>query len=903
MNAAVEANPAEPTPIQPSRFLPLILDRRNWSDNPLAVREARREVRRRQPHLSYFWTLLVLSTITVLTLWGLYALKRRGFGIPWLFGGNPGTALCMALCGIHAWFIMAAAQKHSARFIQQEANANTLFSLLMLPIPPFQILLRAAVFPWLAAMRLALIGLPFYALCLALGLPPLDLLLLYLIFAVLSVAIPAWGRPILSEKSALVPVAQTPGVVLAQPANQQNPGAQTSGTGAGAMLMPLIGMVGLLSATAGRGGLRNSLPMLREYLPDSIIQLLPLSFLSWPLLVARALVTPFDWFGIPAPPILFLAASFLLGRYLTTLKSAEFLQVGAYRDLPALPTYARRLRLEGWLRICRIFAATGYLWKLAVVNGGLSFLTTSPGPLAAPGLAGFAFLLMFSGGMRTVFRAANLGHWLSPRPVPPERGFTLKTSGIDSARYLVAPLAFAYVFFMACILIARTSPLQPSIAAMMLQMTLIGIGGAVLAFVVRKVGGEIATLLSVGGLLLIPLIAMGPPEAARLSVLSPTLGLLRYGDPSFLLNLPGVSDRREQVRGLIAYVTSPPQWWQWPLACCAASIPMLPLWKLRRRPRQEPESDSVPPVILNPTRCGNEVYNDWLFEQNRGVKGETTAAVGRLVEAVQKVADNAIAVRELRARLRGRLSAKDIKTIAVILMGVTILMLAAPAVPFNFGGAIAPIALPGLAATPASIVICWYFIFAWLSVFTGVGILPLAFAPEREKSTLGFVLLSPITSTQIVYGKLLGHLLSAGLPVFLVGAWTLVLSLVLLGGSPVALSLWTRVVVSGFALMLTLSAIGIGIAALFPRKTTVGCTIVLVVLAFQVPVFLGIGFGRTLRSTLMAGAFEGWDVHSFWLISLCAGALLTTLGVLAAIWGVRRMRKGDIGFESAKQAA
>src|SRR5688572_23505976 len=168
MNAAVEAGPVEPAPLESPQFLSLILDWRNWRDNPLALREGRREARRRQPHLSFLWTLLVLSTITVLTLWGLFALKRRGFGIPWLLGGDPGTALCIALCGIHAWFILGAAQKHSARFLQQEANANTLSSLLMLPIPPFQMLLKAGVYPWVAAMRIALIGLPFYALCVAL---------------------------------------------------------------------------------------------------------------------------------------------------------------------------------------------------------------------------------------------------------------------------------------------------------------------------------------------------------------------------------------------------------------------------------------------------------------------------------------------------------------------------------------------------------------------------------------------------------------------------------------------------------------------------------------------------------------------------------------------------------------
>ena len=60
-------------------------------------------------------------------------------------------------------------------------------------------------------MQIAVIGLPFYALCVALGLPLLDLALLYLVYAAISVAIPAWSWPILSEKSAFVPTFQPQG--------------------------------------------------------------------------------------------------------------------------------------------------------------------------------------------------------------------------------------------------------------------------------------------------------------------------------------------------------------------------------------------------------------------------------------------------------------------------------------------------------------------------------------------------------------------------------------------------------------------------------------------------------------------------------------------------------------------
>ena len=91
-----------------------------------------------------------------------------------------------------------------------------------------------------------------------------------------------------------------------------------------------------------------------------------------------------------------------------------------------------------------------------------------------------------------------------------------------------------------------------------------------------------------------------------------------------------------------------------------------------------------------------EVYNDWLFERNQKVTKETTPAAARVISSLQRLSDNAVAVREMRSRLRGQLSAKSIRAGVIALLVITILMIAAPAVTTTFGGSFAPYLLPGV---------------------------------------------------------------------------------------------------------------------------------------------------------------------------------------------------------------
>jgi hypothetical protein len=896
--------------------LDALRDRSTWLDNPFVRREAFRDARRKYPAKSFAWLLISLSLLGGGATWLLLLFQERGHGVPWFLGGTFGTAVAAMVCGLHGWFVAGASRKHASFMLAQEANRNTLPSLLMLPATPFQTLLQAAVYPWLAGMTMALAGLPLYVLCLAAGgLTWADLCMLYLVFALMAVAIPNWSFPALSGRLSFVAPAQAgvpPAAAQTQAGAQPAAGntAATSGGGAPAgIFLPFFMLAVFMPLFSRGGGLGTLYASLSRYIPEPVLTLLPMAFIGWPLVAARALVTPFDWFGIPLPPLPFVLASFLTGRYLQAVRSSEYLGVGTFRDLLSRPTYLARRRAEGLMRFGQLLALTGYLWKWAVWDGGLGFLVRRGEGGALPGLAGLVFILLFSAALRTSARARALAIW-QRGPTPKQREeplpYDVRLLRLNAWRYAFMPYGTAAVFYAACCLLSRTNPLLPAIAALGGKMLAIGIAGAVLQYTIRHAAPALTAL----GFLIALIVIFGDKAFGPLAVFSPLLGLLRLANPNVILQtLMGVTP----PAGLVAFLRSDVPWWAWPLACGATAILAL-LW---RRPAPhtalEParsggeETPALDRVVIDSTLVGNEVYMDTVLDRSEKTAREETPAAARVIEVVRRFTDNAVAIKELRARLRGKLSPRTLRISAVFFAVASITLLAVPAVSTGFGGGLGRL-LFGVPANPAeqvagSVLACWYFIMLWLSLSVGTGILPYVFAPEREKSTLGFLLLTPMRASAIVTGKLLGMLLSSAWGLTLLTAGTLFMTVVVSPaiGIGAGLRAWAEVVVTCAAVVIAAAGFSIALAALFPRRISqVGCAALLNMVFMQVPIQIFVQASRPWRngSTGLEFPMDGYVVWAIFLL-VCLAAF--AIGLLLAIWGVKRMRKGDIAFEASKQ--
>jgi hypothetical protein len=890
----------------------LMADPANWLDNPLARREARRDRKRRQPFKAYAWMLGTMSVPFGAMLWLIGRLHDSGGGVPWYLGGAAGTALCVSVCGIHSWFISAAMRKHTATLIWQEASRNTLPGLLTLPAPPFQLLFQTALYPWIAAMRLALAGLPFYLFAFAAGgLTARDLLMLYIVFSLTSLGFAGWNRPILTGSPTLVlPVAagsQTPGA-------QQNAATAQTGQAGGqqavgwAFLVPVFVMAFVMPALM-TGGTRGLYSNLRQYAPDSVLQLLPTFLFSWPLLVARSLVTAFDWFGWHVLPLPFVLLFTLAGRYLNLVKSSEFLSVGTYRDLATQPTYAARRVWEQRYRFALLFVVTGYLWKWAIVNGALAFLASrgSKGPPAP--LAAFAFALLFVTIWRWLGRVRALAGWQHASGRKPKTPPLVipRVRARSAALYVLSlPLA-AGAYYLACCLLSRTPPFPPDVAALAGKMAAIAIAAAILQYAMIRATGVLPVL---PGMILVALVAFGPPESRPLMVLSPALGMLALGPPS-ALGL--VRFGAAPPPGLVALFATPSPWWTWPLACGAAGA-IAAVWIPVRKTFRAAENvvTQVPAptaVAVDPAAVGPEVYYDALFEKkDTDAKSETPAGL-RLLNAATRLSDNAVAIKEMRARLRGRLSPALIRGSAFGFGIITILLLGSPRFTLGLGGGLAQLLYGPLrgatAQTAASMLSIYYLLMAWFAVSAGLGIMPQAFAPEREKSTLGFLLMTPMRTRSIVAGKTLGLLCGASTSVLLLAFATLALTLLFSPaiGPLVALSVWARAVTVALTLMASMGFLAVGIAALFPRSINqAGCGGALVGLLIQVPIQLLIHLGRVLGP--MSGASSGGSILDsglFWASVMGGAGAVALLGFGAAMFGVWRLRRRDIAFEGSRQ--
>ena len=645
-----------------------LTDPLTWKDNPFVGRDMRRDIKKRQPFVSFCWmcgVLLLVGAWTAGLLWSVQAAFR---GTPLFIGGDLGTGLCVVMSGVHIWFIIGAARKHSTRLFTEESNQNTLSSLLMLPISPFQILVQTMAYPWMAAMRMALALLPIYVFCVGIDGPTwAELLMLYLVFAMAALAVPYWKRPALSENVAILtnPKQVQFGLASRQTSVSQGTTARSAGaSGALAFRLLLIPVVLSWIMIWSFGGVSGAKETLHQYLPTSVISLLDSVIISWPMLIARLLITPLDWFGFSIIPLPFVLVLFLVSRYAQLVQASEFLSVGAYRDLPLQSTYLPRKRLVAGLRTAQALVIAGYLWKWAVVNGGIAYFSPQIAG-ADPGLGGFAVLLFCFAALWGMARGAALGQWQLNPLIRGERYILCRCSLLDGVRFLLEPFGFAIAFYLVCCLLSRTTPAPPlingtvgNLGALLIEITLIGISGAALSFGLSRLLGVSSLAVRVA---LLALILLGVfysdsvdvrnwlasfPQIARTLAFVPHLRKLEILSP-FLGILQAVSSRAGNVHRLLP---GAPPWGAWVVTDLVLGGLLWLAGHLLGLRRVLAPHNAVT-LVFNPTVLGREVFSDPVQLKQSGLGKTDTPVVLAMIARLQRYWDNAVMTRELRARL------------------------------------------------------------------------------------------------------------------------------------------------------------------------------------------------------------------------------------------------------------
>ena len=878
-----------------------LTDPQTWTDNPFFHRDARRDHKRRQLTKTLAWLAALLLMLGGFAVWGLTALVSNKVAISWFLGGDIFTSLLIVVSGVHIWFIANVSQKHTAQMLTQEAFRNTLSHLLMLPTSGFRILLQAAIYPWWAGMRLAFLMLPVYLVFVGLGiLTWAELVMLYLVFATAAFTLPVWRFPALADNVAVTAAtpsqrpANAAGAALSGQGNTRQTTAAT-GLNGGMTLTFFLPFFLFLFTTANRRGFGGMYETLHPYLPDNLLTLMPTSMLSWPLLLARGAIAPLDWYGTPIPPLPFFLAFLVVSRYLHIVRVSEFLQVGSYRDLALLPTYVPRRKWEGALRIAQMFVLGGYLWKWAIWNGGLDLMNASGlanAPRgAAPGLESFAYLLLFALALRLFTRCSQIGSWLRPLKPDPQRNLVRVLTVRSALRYLLEPLAFTFGFYLVCCLVSRTAPFPPAVLSLGGKMlAILGVGGLLSLGIERFSVFGLSALLRIGAFLgpILGVVYYAMPQMQRLAYYSPSLGLLSLGNPG-LLGLTGLYQ--------------PPLYWQnWVLyeGILGAVLAVLTLVLALRR---KPDHQETQAVRVDPTRMGFEVYT----EENQAQKKKTTESMNpvgqRLVAALQRCWENAVAIREIRGRMRGR---QDLDILGVLLIGCLVVTLVLfqgmPAIPTVFGDALAK-ALFGQvqqknAALFADILACWYIVQILVSLFSSFAT-SRSFAPERDKSTLGFLLMTPMSGSAIVMGKLVGILLCTMTLLAPLLVWTLVMSLALASMiGPVVLGVWGALAITSIVIYITFGMIALAAAAISTRWSLNKNAWVVVFIVFQALLMNGGWVWTTVSDFLNA---LGWSAPMLWCAFLVICIVLASLSFLLSLWALAGMRRKDLAFAASKR--
>ncbi len=869
----------------PSLYQRAFTDTLSLADNPIAVREMRRDHRRREPFLLALITLLTLLTGLILTMalvkWRLESVGLR-HGIPSWLGGSYGALLLASVSAVHVWFVMHASRRRTLSFFLQEYRQNTLPALLMTPVPPFQIILQASVHPFLQGVLMAAAGLPFYAFAVSLGgVRPLDIPALYLLFAMIAFAPPRW----------LVPVF---GGLEADAIQKRKQGGRGSGS-MDTLISWLIILTSLSPFTRwifGGFGMINLLIVLWQSLPRDLgLFLLPFP-LTWVVCAARWLYTPSPFYAFTLPPVLLILPLFLFARTLRMWESSMYLRIGDNEQIYALWDTPIYWRARAAYAALLAFTLLGLFWKPFVASeltaAMVSLLTKSP----TLSLMGLIWLGGWWIGLTTWGRLRTLHSPLFQQAVALSQN--AETSPTDAsairragALYLLSPFLTVLCLYTIACLLGMRNPFPLPALKMWGQIALVTLLGAVLtcALAPHRAGAYAA-------LLLIPLAGFFSPypplnaALSGLSALSPLTGIL-----CLTPHTQRIASQAAQSLSIQAVV---PSWssyllWASGLTLLSALLRLrLPRSAAVRHSREADASASGEEPITKPEK----------------EKRDYPAAL-RLIAWIQKRTDNPVLIKEARVLFRGRLTPVDMTLIGLML---TLL----PGAAFYYADA-SRFFLEGMAelffgdsvfgygTICGGLIASAMLLMAAVSPFLGASVCGAAFGRERDRSTLGFVLVSPLTTAEILIGKLFGTLAPSLLTFVLLIAWSLLLlpGVFLWGGSPIrVLAGYLLLLILPMILLLMSGLIGLTCATLLRKEADGVGLAVLLSIGYVAAIFITF-FHLPVPALLpLLSGPAGWV---FW--EALYALLLLPICLLVMRWRMQRARRGDVAFESVKTQA
>jgi hypothetical protein len=390
----------------PPEYAQVLRDLRDTSDNPFYWLERRRETRSGEPWKGVWNAIFLLATVFTITLGGIWLAMREGVAsdffvngrIPkWLGGGDGGRAAFAFLAATHSLLVYYAARNLANRVLSSEARRGSLFQLLLARLPAFEMALEMVVYPFQHAMLIAAAGLPFYAILISFGSVGFqEVAVLYLLFAVMALAVPNWRTPAFGEQSP-----EEVGQLL----RDQERAAGCAATAITFVLLPGSMMLGF-----ALWGMHFASPSSFGRIPEDVWPALPAFPLTFAWVIVRVLTAPYTWFGLPLPLWVLIIPVLFLYRLASLWQVSLYLRVAHATQILALPDVTALTRFRAGIRQILLIGLVGYMWQPLLETGFTGALVwPNARNTDAENLSAYYYLLGVTAFFFAMDRAKKLG--------------------------------------------------------------------------------------------------------------------------------------------------------------------------------------------------------------------------------------------------------------------------------------------------------------------------------------------------------------------------------------------------------------------------------------------------------------------------------------------------------------